>query len=1573
MRRGSLLGWRLVFALAAIGNAQGDPVLTIDSPTLVETQTGTSEMVFTASLSEPSAGTVTARYRTFDIDGRAGEDFEAAEGDLVFAPGETTKSIPIRIFGDTVSEADERFGVVLEEATGATIEASWAPVADIDTGLHEVEGIVIHGNQVFVNQLDYVDQPSVSIYEKGFGAQGSWGLRGGFERPESFLAVRSPHTALAVTEDFLAIGYYIGHTGAFTASVVQIYRRDLGAPLGWTLAGQLDSDIVADGRGFGSKLAFVGDDLLVGAPWLDDDNHRPGRVHCYRGNPDGSDWQLYQVIERTGWINRWLGSEIAALAPDEIVIGKQSRLWIHRFDQVEGLWDEGQIVNLDGPDPTVGSQVSAGYGAGCFTVGSTRRNQDGEWWIPATEIYERDLSSSNGWRQVEEFNLGGTASGYNHYITEDLYILALRHYVDNGHFVSRGLFSEVNIRTKRDGWATETPLPSPAWLASTTTSFPSIRNLGRHLSVDRGTIAAGYWSHPSEGNRARIALYRQTAGIGTIVSDDPLQISIEDRAGNEGNRHGFQINFSYPVREPVQIWAERIIASPEFQGTATRDDFVGGDTETIEVGPGYNGAKIYFETREDLHIEDDETFAVRISAPGQDVEFIDDFAIGTILNDDVPQLRVTTPYYVSEGDTREITITSSLAHTEPITVDYRTVDGTAKAGEDYVPISGTLVFQPGEQSTTILLSTIDDPTPEENELLYIELANPSIGETFDGEVKIQSNNDPWPTVRAEDITVLEADALERNATFTLSIADPMPLDLSFDYRVVGLDASIPGDAAPVSGRLTIPGGQTTATVQVPVYGDRVAEPDERFQLLLSNFHRASYGTIPGDPTPRHSHFSPSAGQGGNYGEALAFRGDWLLVGEPDTGAGVVHVHHRNSGGPRGWGAVGRLEPSAGADGDRFGSALDFDGQTLIVGAPGRQGGAGRVSLYTLQDELGGVLQLVRQLDGESAGDELGATVAIDSELATTSAPGEDDGKGAIYVFAESPTPPGWEPPARIAGASVSPTGSAVGAGLDIHAGTIVATSSDRVTLLRQGGGGWGVVGSVPEPEREFVSLQGDVLAVVNRGVLSEDNRSLIEAGLLNIYQRAPEAPGTFELLQSITPGQGTIGNGYYVFGHSLAHTGNRIAVGWDIDTFVIIGNFEGQIRTGQVSIFHSGGGAGGEWEQTITVRVDKPRENLLLQDLFGRGLAMRDGELFVGATGEDFYGQNRGAFYAYTWGDGPVATIIDNDRDTPSLRRLISSAMPRRVAVPENDALGDSWLAPQFDDSTWLEGAGPVGYESDSGYEALIGLDVGTLMAGQNQTAYIRFPFPGIPSEELRALQLHIRYDDGFIAYLNGSKIAERNPAADPGWNSGAAGSHDDAEAILFEKIDVTGSIDRLDATHNVLAVHGLNYGLESSDFLIDLELVGLVQHSYTPAPYETWMTAFPSVPQGLAGLSRDADSDGSMNVFEYICGSDPTRPGRPLGLHVVVDDGSFQVEFELASPLPADSVVELQSNTHLGSGWQSIASRTGQGGWTGPATVEETQGAGAKTVVTVTIPASMVAGQPRVLFRLKGSLSLGD
>src|SRR6185437_7643591 len=94
----------------------------INNAQQLEGNTGTTNLVFTVSLSAASPLTTTVDFQT--IDGAAttaDHDYLPTTGTLTFAPGVTTQTIAVPIVGDTRYENDEAFTVLLSNAQNATI------------------------------------------------------------------------------------------------------------------------------------------------------------------------------------------------------------------------------------------------------------------------------------------------------------------------------------------------------------------------------------------------------------------------------------------------------------------------------------------------------------------------------------------------------------------------------------------------------------------------------------------------------------------------------------------------------------------------------------------------------------------------------------------------------------------------------------------------------------------------------------------------------------------------------------------------------------------------------------------------------------------------------------------------------------------------------------------------------------------------------------------------------------------------------------------------------------------------------------------------------------------------------------------------------------------------------------------------------------------------------------------------------------------------------------------------------------------------------------------------------------
>ncbi len=107
-----------------------------------------------------------------------------------------------------------------------------------------------------------------------------------------------------------------------------------------------------------------------------------------------------------------------------------------------------------------------------------------------------------------------------------------------------------------------------------------------------------------------------------------------------------------------------------------------------------------------------------------------------------------------------------------------------------------------------------------------------------------------------------------------------------------------------------------------------------------------------------------------------------------------------------------------------------------------------------------------------------------------------------------------------------------------------------------------------------------------------------------------------------------------------------------------------------------------------------------------------------------------------------------------------------------------------------------------------------------NNSVYIRIEFNVNDPVAFDRLELRMKYDDGFVAFLNGAVLASANAPSSLQWNSAATAQHK-ASATTFEVFDVTAKKANLRAGRNILAIQGLNDSVTSGDMIIVPELHG--------------------------------------------------------------------------------------------------------------------------------------------------------
>ncbi len=145
--------------------------------------------------------------------------------------------------------------------------------------------------------------------------------------------------------------------------------------------------------------------------------------------------------------------------------------------------------------------------------------------------------------------------------------------------------------------------------------------------------------------------------------------------------------------------------------------------------------------------------------------------------------------------------------------------------------------------------------------------------------------------------------------------------------------------------------------------------------------------------------------------------------------------------------------------------------------------------------------------------------------------------------------------------------------------------------------------------------------------------------------------------------------------------------------------------------------------------------------------------------------------------------------------------------------------------------------------------DIGSEMRGASSSAYIRIPFEVRDLSALDEITLQMRYDDGFVAYVNGIEVASANAPEVPRFDSVALAERPVEEATLYEAFNITSHRDAFMAGENVLQIHALNTSADDEDLLILPQITigtAVVQNNQ----FRYFLQPTPGTPNGL-GVSQ--------------------------------------------------------------------------------------------------------------------------
>ncbi len=371
-----------------------------------------------------------------------------------------------------------------------------------------------------------------------------------------------------------------------------------------------------------------------------------------------------------------------------------------------------------------------------------------------------------------------------------------------------------------------------------------------------------------------------TIGAANIIDNEvPPTVTMANASASEGaGVMSFTVTLSHPSAMPTVA----VFRSINGTAVATPWPTLGGDYlatppggVTVTFNPMETTKTIAISIVEDALVEGNEEFLMVCGPPAAVNGVCGPNATGTIVDNDLPVVRILTPAAgtLEDGGPLNFTVTitgfAGPTVTGLVKVNYTSADLLAMGGlapcsgsEDFSTTTGTLTWNIGDApaNKTISVPLCADAVDEPDETFTMTLSG-AIGATLFGGGATQAAtgtilDDDKPNISINDISLLEGNAGTTAFTFTVLATSaetaPMTVNYTFAHGSTA-NSDFSGGALPAGGTLTFAPGEMSKTITVLVSGDLLQETDEVFSVTLAGATNSTlaakfigYGTIRND-------------------------------------------------------------------------------------------------------------------------------------------------------------------------------------------------------------------------------------------------------------------------------------------------------------------------------------------------------------------------------------------------------------------------------------------------------------------------------------------------------------------------------------------------------------------------------------------------------------------------------------------------------------------------------------------------------------------------------------------------------
>ena len=815
---------------ATISNAAGkvriiddddSPDVTVTGATVTETDTGNVDADVVVRLQRASGLTVTLDWATEDGTATEPADYRSGNGTLTFDPGDTQKTITVRVKGDTLDEDNETFTVRLTKPSGSN--AGTLPAA------------------ATVTITDNDPLPELSIADASGDESGTVEFTVTLD-PVSGRDVEFNYASSRGASDTAEAADFTQASGSLTIPAGET-TKTVAVTLTDDMADEDDETFTMTISGPTNATIPSASNTATGTITDDDDPPALAIADAEVIEPDGTATRNMQftvtlagnATEKTVTVDYATSVESGDLATSGTDFTAASGTLTFAPGQTQKTFN----VAVKGDDSYEGQPTET------FTV--TLSNEENATLADATATGTIQDDEGPPRLSIADATKTAPESGS---LTFTVTLLGdpTTKVVTVDYATSNGT-DEEHATAGEDYTATSGTLTFPANAAGGTTRTFSVSISSDNLDEYDETFTVTL----SNEQNAEFAETGDETATGTITDDDPLPTVRMHRELTDPDNPAMILlaavgEDSGPLRVPVSLSAPsgRTVtvtwrtADGHAQTDATAgDDYTAVSGGELEIPPGDTLGFAEVTINDDSTREGSEVVVVQIdSVEHGQLDANASSVRGSIEDDEgVPSFSVADATADENAGTVTFTVTLSGATEKASSVDWATSSesgDTATVRTDYTAASGTVDIAAEATSGTFTVDIADDSLDEADETFSITLSSPVEG---------QLASDPTATGTITDdddppaVTVAPATARENagRIRFTATLAGESGREATLDWTTADDTATAGADyTAVTAGTVIFPVGQTVRTFDVALLQDTISEADETFTVNLAS-------------------------------------------------------------------------------------------------------------------------------------------------------------------------------------------------------------------------------------------------------------------------------------------------------------------------------------------------------------------------------------------------------------------------------------------------------------------------------------------------------------------------------------------------------------------------------------------------------------------------------------------------------------------------------------------------------------------------------------------------------------------